>query len=146
MTETQKHSASGRIILVDNNLDIRTMMEMILGDHFQVCTVSSAEAGLDMVEAEGPFDIVMASFTLSGMNGVEFLRRVSEKHPDTVRILLTGGCEGMCNLHQAISKGHISRIVFKPFRINILLDQLKQDMSLKNDSQSIPSVTTPEAL
>jgi len=131
MTESPIHFANVRIIVIDKDIDIRTMMKMLLRDHFQVETVGSAEAGLDLVESGSPFDIVIASFTLPGMNGVEFLRRVGEKNPETVRILLTSGCADMRDLELATSKGHISRIVLKPFCMITLLEQLRLDMSVK---------------
>ena len=130
MTESPNQLANVKIIIIDKDLDIRAMMEMLLGDHFHVETVGSAEAGLDLLESKGPFDIAIASFTLSGMNGVEFLRRVGEINPEAVRILLTGGCADMRDLELAISKGYISRIVLKPFCMITLLEQLRLDMSV----------------
>jgi response regulator RpfG family c-di-GMP phosphodiesterase len=131
MNAFPKHTAIGKIILIDKDPNIRTMMEMILGDHFQVVTAGSAMAGLDLVESEAPFDIVIASFSLPGMNGVEFLRRVGEKHPETVRIILTGGFADMSDLNLAVSEGHISRVISKPIHMDILMEQLKQDMAVK---------------
>lgn len=131
MTVTPKHPAIGKIILIDKDPCIRTMMEKILGDHFKVVTAGSAMAGLDLVESEAPFDIVIASFSLPGMNGVEFLRRVGEKYPETVRIILTGGCADMSDLNLAVSEGHISRVVLKPIHMDILKEQLRQDVAVK---------------
>lgn len=146
MAEKPKHPASGRIIVVDKDNDIRTMMEMILCDQFLVTTSGSAEAGLGLLESKGPFDIAIASFTLPGMNGVEFLRRVGEKYPETVRILLTGGCADMSDLSLAVSKGHISRIILKPFLMNTLLEQLNSDLSVKKNVPGITPVPTPDLL
>jgi len=44
-----------------------------------------------MMAAEEPFDIVMATLAMRGMNGLAFLRRVGEISPQTFRILITGG-------------------------------------------------------
>jgi two-component system, NtrC family, sensor kinase len=146
MAEKPKHPASSRIIVVDKDNDIRTMMEMILCDHFQVDTSESAEAGLGLLESKGPFDIAIASFTLPGMNGVEFLRRVGEKYPETVRILLSGGLADMSDLSLAVSKGHISRIILKPFLMDTLLEQLNSDLSVKNNISGITPVPIPALL
>lgn len=120
-----------KILFVDNDGSMREMMELILKDRFQVVTLRTGEEGLECVKTEGPFDIVIASFTLLGINGMEFLRQVSELHPETVRILMTGGCADQCDLHQAVKDGHVSRIVLKPFSLSALREQLRQDMANK---------------
>lgn len=131
MAETKKNAVRGRIILVEKDIGIRNMMEMLMGDHYQVDAAGSAEAGLLLVESVGPVDIVIASNTLPEMGGVEFLRMVAEKHPETVRILLTGGSADMRVLKQAVSKGYVSRVVLKPFSVMTLLEELTMDMSVK---------------
>lgn len=129
MGNLQEPSASGRIIFVEKDISMREMMELALCDEFQIVTVHSAEKGLELVKAEGPFDIVISGLSLPGMNGLEFLRRVGELHPETVRILMTGGNVDMGDLNLAISKGHINRFVLKPFCICTLQDQLKNDLA-----------------
>lgn len=145
MTGTQKEPASGRILLVDKDIEILKMMEMALGDHFPVYAAGSAEAGLALLQPEVPFDIVIAGNSLPGMGGVEFLRRVGEKQPESVRILMTGGTVDSDELCRAVSEGHVSRIVLKPFRLSTLLEQLKQDLSVKNGHPAKMSVTTTVA-
>ncbi len=145
MTETPKKPAGGGILLVEKDIEIRKMMAMALGDHFPVDAVGSAEAGLALVESEVPFDIVIAGNSLPGMSGVEFLRRVGEKQPESVRILMTGGTVDSDELCRAVSEGDVSRIVLMPFRLSTLLEQLKQDLSVKNDHPATMPVTTTVA-
>jgi response regulator RpfG family c-di-GMP phosphodiesterase len=130
MRESVENTVIGRILLVDKDPHLLQMMEIILSHQFRMVTARFAEEGLALVEAEAPFDIAISGFALSGMNGLEFLRRVGEKFPETVRILMSGGFGDEVDIKQAISAGHISRLVQKPFNLNSMRDQLKKDMDL----------------
>ena len=55
------------------------------------------------------------------MTGVEFLARVYERHPNTVRIILTGFADMDATIG-AINDGHVYAYVTKPWEP----DQLKQ--------------------
>lgn len=102
-------------------------MEIALSDDFQLVTAKSAEDGLALLKSEVPFDIVISGLTLLLMNGLDFLRLVGELYPQTVRILMSGGGDAAA-IKLAISEGHVSRLVLKPFNLNNLLDQLKSDL------------------
>lgn len=128
MREKVEHGVSGRIIFVDNDIEMRKMMELALIDLFQIKTVSSADEGLEAITSEEPFDIVMASLTIHGINGLAFLLRVGEMFPMTVRILMTGGFGDCADIHNAIREGHISRLVLKPFNLIDMRYQLKNDL------------------
>lgn len=128
MSKSLKDHEIGRIVVVDSNIFIQEVMGQVLQDLFLVVTVRTAEEALEIVRTEGPFEIVISSFGLAGMNGLEFLRRVGEQSPKTVRILMTGGCGDEIDVSQAISEGHITRVVLKPFCIFTLREQLKSDL------------------
>lgn len=129
MCQTENESMLGRVILVDKNILVCRMMDMALRSRFQTVTARSAEEGLALMEAEGPFDVVISSFTLPGMDGLDFLRRTGEQHPDSLRILMSGGNVDNRDVDFAISQGHISRFVDKPFRISSLLEQIVGDLA-----------------
>lgn len=129
MSKSYENSADGKILFVDKDDIMRQLMEMALESQFQIVTARSAEEALTLVESEGPFDIVISGFTLMWMDGVEFLRRVSDRCPLTVRILMSGGCGDTDEVSQAIRKGHISRLVLKPFCMSTFLNQLNIDLA-----------------
>ena len=127
MNNSLQPSAHGRILFVDKDMQMREVMKIVLKDRFQVVTTNSAEAGLQLLESETPFHIVISSFSLLWMDGLEFLRRVSELYPQTVRILTSGACPA--DVGQAIRQGHISRFVPKPFCMSSMREQLNNDLS-----------------
>lgn len=113
-----------KMMCVDDDVLIQHMIKSCMEEYFQVSLAGSAEEGLDMMEWDGPFDIVMSDYDMPGMKGVEFLCLVAERWPETIRILMSGGGADMDTVVRAISAGQISRFLEKPFCAISLRDQL----------------------
>jgi response regulator RpfG family c-di-GMP phosphodiesterase len=61
--------------------------------------------------------------------GLEFLSLVAERWPETIRILISGGCMDMDSVTRAINAGQISRFIPKPFNPVILAYQLLEEFN-----------------
>jgi len=57
--------------------------------------------------------VVVADMQMPGLNGIQFLTKVQEKWPDTVRIMLTGNADQQTAV-QAVNQGHVYRFLNKP--------------------------------
>ena len=79
-----------------------------------------AELGLAMIAEKGPFAVVISDMRMPGMNGAQFLAKVRELSPDTVRMLLTGYTELNASM-QAVNEGHIFRFLTKPCPKEVLI-------------------------
>jgi CheY-like chemotaxis protein len=72
------------------------------------------------LDRDGPFAVVVSDMRMPGMSGAEFLSRVRQKAPETVRMLLTGHAD----LHaamDAVNRGHILHFLTKPCPKTILV-------------------------
>ena len=83
------------------------------GDDFDISVSVGPLAALELIQAEGPFAVVLSDMRMPEMNGVEFLKRVREESPNTVRMMLTGFAE-LSTTIQAVNEGHIFRFLAKP--------------------------------
>ena len=92
--------------------------------------VETAEEGLDALDKER-FDVIIADCILPGMDGLEFLRLASSRHPKTVNILITayGGDE---LASKAIEAG-AHDCIQKPFSPETLIESL--GLLLKNGEE-----------
>jgi|UniRef100_A0A7C3SI85 two-component system response regulator AtoC len=79
-----------RLAVVDDELIVQKRLKQALAkeDH-QVETFATGEAFLE-VQSAHPFDLVFLDVILPGLNGMEVLRRIKERHADTEVILITG--------------------------------------------------------
>jgi len=82
-------SSSDRILIVDDEPNLLTALELALSDEaYSVVCASSAIAGLHRLEKES-FDLLITDLRLPDMNGLELLRTVKTLDPTLVVIVLT---------------------------------------------------------
>ena len=106
VSETGGTPGTIHVLHVDDESDFADMAGELLereDDRFVVSTVTSAADGLEYL-AENRVDCIVSDYDMPGCDGVEFLRRVRDDHPDLPFILYTGkGSEEVAS--EAISAG-----------------------------------------
>lgn len=113
-----------KILLVDDDPMILTGLKRQLRNQFSIETALSGEEALKMAVENGPYAVVISDFHMPGMNGIEFLCRLKENNPDTVRMMLTGSDE-MPIAIGAVNKGSIFQFHSKPCPADILGEAIK---------------------
>lgn len=81
-----------RILFVDDEEDVLAGLRTGLRRARKRFDCEFAVGGAKALELldEQSFDVIVSDMRMPGMNGVELLTRVSEEHPDVVRIVLSG--------------------------------------------------------
>ncbi|MEW5771995.1 MAG: HD domain-containing phosphohydrolase [Thermodesulfobacteriota bacterium] len=102
-----------RILFVDDDAKILESFRRMFGRDHNLAFAEGGQAGLDILAAEGPFALVVSDIKMPGMDGIEFLTRVKEAYPDTVRMILTGYADQQ-NAIDAVNEGYIFRFLVKP--------------------------------
>ena len=70
-----------KILVIEDEKNLRVLYQQDFeSDGFEVVTAANAADGLSMVEAEKP-DLVVMDIRLPGMDGLEAMSRVLDKHP-----------------------------------------------------------------
>jgi CheY-like chemotaxis protein len=108
-----------RILCVDDEPNVLQAFERQFRREFDVQTAPGPEVALQRLAAEGPFAVVVSDMRMPVMDGAEFLSRVREHWPDTVRVMLTG----QADLHStmaAVNQGNIFQFLTKPCPTDIL--------------------------
>ena len=83
-------SLGSRILVVDDYLDIRILLERtIRRDGHQVLVAADAESAIDML-ASNPVDVVLTDVELPDQNGLELTHTIKQNYPDTEVIVVTG--------------------------------------------------------
>jgi len=111
---------SDKILFVDDETSALDGFRRILHQSFDVTTATSGGEGLMTLDRDGPFAVVVSDMRMPGMSGSEFLARVRQKAPDTVRMMLTGHAD----LHaamDAVNRGHILHFLTKPCPKTVLV-------------------------
>jgi response regulator RpfG family c-di-GMP phosphodiesterase len=102
-----------RILFVDDDRCILDAMRRNLRKAFEVHVAQSGQEGLTVLQEKGPFAVVVSDMRMPEMDGAEFLGRVKELAPQTVRVMLTGAAD-IQSAMAAVNEGNIFRFVTKP--------------------------------
>jgi CheY-like chemotaxis protein len=110
-----------RILIVDDEEAILETMTFTFMDVYDVITTTDAHQALELMDEHSPISVVITDQRMPEMTGVELLKEIYERYPDTVRIMLTGFADTDATI-QAINDGHVYAYINKPWEP----DELKQ--------------------
>jgi signal transduction histidine kinase len=120
MKGKQKHC----LLVVDDEADLVQSVQDLLRFDYRVLGATRAAEGLKIMEQE-PVHIVMSDQRMPEMTGVEFLKRLRERYPDTVRLLFTAYADIKAVI-DAINQGNVYRYINKPWEPQELQAVLRQ--------------------
>jgi EAL domain-containing protein (putative c-di-GMP-specific phosphodiesterase class I)/CheY-like chemotaxis protein len=78
-----------RILIVDDDGEIRDVLKEFLGRDYDCVTRNSAEKALDVLATQH-FDLILSDIGMTAMSGIEMLPRVVELAPDSVVVMISG--------------------------------------------------------
>jgi len=79
-----------KILVVDDESPVRELFnDLFKKEGYLVTTVATGEESLELVNKED-FDVVLMDIKLTGISGLEALKRIKELKPATVVIMITG--------------------------------------------------------
>lgn len=104
-----------RILCVDDERNVlRALERLFLDEDYEILCALSGEEGVARLEREAGIQVVISDYRMPGMNGVDFLRRVTDRWPRTVRIVLSGYADA-ASVVAAINEGQIYKFIPKPW-------------------------------
>jgi DNA-binding NtrC family response regulator len=115
---------SEKVLLVDDEKDfLEAMSERLRARDMDVTTASSASEAFEKMENE-PFDAIILDFQMPEMDGMEALKSIKAKRPESQIILLTG----YATLEKGIEAMKIGATDFleKPADLEVLSQKIKQ--------------------
>jgi DNA-binding NtrC family response regulator len=82
--------SKGKILVIDDEGIVRTSCSRALSpEGYEVASAKNGSEALKLLEG-GEFDIVLTDLKMPDMDGIEILRKVKEKWPETEVIIITG--------------------------------------------------------
>jgi DNA-binding NtrC family response regulator len=118
------------ILIVDDDAGVRKTLSSILSlEGYVVETRENGKQALKAVE-EACFDVALIDIQLPDIKGVDLLRRLKEKQPRMVRIIVTG-YPSVDNAIKALNEG-ADGYVLKPIDSQQLLETIRKHLDEKN--------------
>jgi len=118
-----------RILIVDDEEAILETMAFTFMDLYEVFSTSDPQKALAILEENQPVAVVITDQRMPGMTGVELLKQVYDRFPETVRIILTGFADSETTI-RAINDGHIYGYINKPWEPDELKTIVKRGVEL----------------
>jgi len=125
MPEEAAATRGNTILVVDDDAGITSSLQRVLFlEGYRVLTAGSAAEGFELLSLNR-VEVVVSDFRMPAMNGAEFLGRVKELHPQTVRLVLTGHAD-LAAVTDSINMGAVYKILHKPLGDAEFKDQIGQ--------------------
>jgi signal transduction histidine kinase len=107
-----------RILLVDDEQDIREVLNLSLSDlGYVVLEAQNGEEALEIFKAAQP-PIVLTDIKMPGMDGIELLQKVKRENPETEVVMITG--HGDMDLAIESLKHEATDFITKPINVSVL--------------------------
>jgi response regulator RpfG family c-di-GMP phosphodiesterase len=117
-----------RVLFVDDEPNILEGIQRTLRKQVELQTASSGAEALRLIGESGPFAVVVSDMRMPAMNGAQFLAKVREREPDTVRMILSGHADLEATI-AAVNEGHIYRFLTKPCPTDRLLAAVEDGLN-----------------
>ena len=108
-----------RILIVDDEDQIRTLLARLLGAHGYTCLTAESAGAARRVLKENRVALVLSDVNMPGESGIDFTREVLAHHPDTAVVMVTG-MDDRSYADAAIELGAYGYML-KPFKPNELI-------------------------
>ncbi|WP_044870289.1 EAL domain-containing protein [Pseudomonas sp. LFM046] len=112
-TRSGTSSAQTLLLLDDEENILRALTRVLRRDGYQIFTATRAQDAFALL-AKHDVQVILSDQRMPEMSGTEFLSRVKDLHPDTVRIVLSGYTD-LKSVTDAINQGAIYKFLTKPW-------------------------------
>ena len=111
------------LLLDDEENILRALARVLRRDGYKILTATCAQDAFELL-AQNNVQVILSDQRMPEMNGTEFLSRVKDLYPNTIRIVLSGYTD-LKSVTDAINEGAIYKFLTKPWDD----DQLRQSIA-----------------
>jgi diguanylate cyclase (GGDEF)-like protein/PAS domain S-box-containing protein len=116
--------AANTLLLVDDEPNVlHSLRRLLRREGYRILTAGSGIEALELLALQ-PVQVIVSDQRMPGMSGVEFLSKVKELYPETVRMSLSGYSE-ISTVTDAINKGAIWKYITKPWDDELLVQEIR---------------------
>ena len=125
--ETTGPPAVGRILIVDDEEDIRQILSEILS--FMGFEITAAGSGIEALEhlSNRSFDLVLTDLEMPEMDGWSLAATVKTKSPHMPVLMITG--KDRCAVMPLMAGSGVDSVLFKPFHIEEIREAVIRSVS-----------------
>ncbi len=122
------------MLLVDDESANLRMMERLFRPDYEVITAVSGTEALELLSRHD-VALIISDQRMSGMTGIEFLKRAAQMRRRTVRLILTGYTD-VSDLVDAVNSGVVYKYITKPWVNTDLLQTVQRSIEYYETSKN----------
>ena len=129
-----------RILVIDDDLAIRVLLQAVLKRmKFEVETAEDGVAGLEKLQNDKKYDLILLDLMMPRLNGYEFIERVSGAYPDRPHIVVftAAGKRGV----DKIPAASVCSSILKPFDLDKFIDIIADCLNRRHETSVRPAST-----
>lgn len=116
------------VLVVDDEVRSIEAIQRILSDEFEVIGARNAKEAEEVLEGE-LVQVILCDQRMPGESGVDFLKRVRELWPDTIRIIISGYTDSD-DIIEGVNNAGIFQYITKPWSPEKLIDCVRESANL----------------
>ena len=127
------------ILVVDDEENVcRALRRTLRQEGYHVITANEPAKALELLKVT-KVDMVISDHLMPNMTGLELLKMVRDRHPDCMRLMLTGHAD-MDTAVKAINQGEIYRFLSKPWddtELKVTLHLAFEELDIARENRRI---------
>jgi CheY-like chemotaxis protein len=128
--------AKTRVLIVDDEYNQRMLLRnILLMEGYDVHCAANGSEALDM-STFFPAKVILSDLKMPGMDGIELLAKVMERHPGTIFIFITAYPNEL-DMERALRLG-AKAVITKPIDIDELLKHISRNLGTHNHPPNFP--------
>ena len=120
-------STAKKILICDDEENIRESLKLILSDHHPLVLVDSGEQALHTLANANDIGVALLDIKMPKVSGLDVLQEIKAKHPQ-VKIIMVTGYRSVETAAEAARLG-ASGYVVKPFKSEEILETVRRNLS-----------------
>jgi DNA-binding NtrC family response regulator len=131
-----------KILIVDDEENVcNALRRSLRSPSYEIHTSTDPRQALELVKVH-KFDLILSDHLMPHLTGLQFLKLVRDRHPDSLRMMLTGHSD-MQTAIEAINHGDIYRFLTKPWDntdLKVTLHLAFEKLDLERENRRMMSV------
>ena len=115
-----------KILICDDEENIRETIKLVLGDHYELFLVASGEQAIHTLEHNKDIKLILMDIKMPKVSGLDVLSEIKSKHPH-VKIIMVTGYRSVETAAEASRLGASGYLV-KPFKSQDILEIVRKNL------------------
>ena len=124
-----------KLLVVDDERENLDLMYRTFRRQFQVFLAESPATAIEILDAQGEMAVIISDQSMPETTGIDFLGKIVDRYPETVRILLTGYAAEDLNPEKT---AHILKLISKPWDPEELKSAIQQAAIVYQKNKPLP--------